>query len=166
MSAAELFGYRIFPAKEAKDVGLRCLRKRLKTCTLQHTATHCNTLQHSATHCNIATHCNTLQHTATHCNTLQHTATHCNTLQHTATLFVCARGSSHAHGVSAVSTCAFSLVSVLSLLYQCSLSLISVLSLLLQCCLSCCSNVTTCRRVTTESFLSQRCLDMCFFMHT
>ena len=33
-------------------------------CTLQHTATHCNTLQHTATHCN------TLQHTATHCNTL------------------------------------------------------------------------------------------------
>jgi len=28
----------------------------------------------------------TLQHTATHCNTLQHTATHCNTLQHMCTL--------------------------------------------------------------------------------
>ena len=38
-------------------------------CSLQHTATHCNTLQH------FATHCNTLQHTATHCSTLQHTAT-------------------------------------------------------------------------------------------
>jgi len=60
-------------------------------CTLQHTATHCNTLQPTATHCN------TLQHTATHHTdrvneqthqtvtrltcTLQHTATHCKRLQ-------------------------------------------------------------------------------------
>ena len=42
-------------------------------CSLQHTATHCNTLHHTATHCN------TLQHTVTHCNTLHHTATHCDT---------------------------------------------------------------------------------------
>jgi len=42
------------------------------SCSLQHSATLCNTLQHSATLCN------TLQHTATHCNTLQHTATQCN----------------------------------------------------------------------------------------
>jgi len=41
-------------------------------CTLQHTATHCNTLQHTATHCN------TLQHTATHCNN-ETNATHRNT---------------------------------------------------------------------------------------
>jgi len=58
-------------------------------CTLQHSATHCNTLQHTATYCNtlqhMATHCNTVQHGATHCNTLQHTATYCNTLQHMAT---------------------------------------------------------------------------------
>ena len=83
-------------------------------CSLQHTATHCNTLQHTGgaardascrstcwnpTQCNTATHCSTLQHTATHCNTLQHTygaardasyrstcwnSTQCNTLQHTA----------------------------------------------------------------------------------
>jgi len=78
-------------------------------CTLQHTATHCNTLQHTATHCNtlqhITMHCNTSKrHTATHyyvalstwppplnscfvsgmC-TLQHIATHCTPLQYTAT---------------------------------------------------------------------------------
>ena len=47
-------------------------------CTLQHTATHCNTLQH------IATHRSTLQHIAAHCNTLQHTAAHFNTLHHVA----------------------------------------------------------------------------------
>ena len=75
----------------------------LSLCTLQHTATHCNTLQHTAAHRNTlqhtASHCNTLQHTATHCHTamhlsildvctvvlLQRTATHCSTLQHTAT---------------------------------------------------------------------------------
>ena len=61
---------------------------RVSICTLQHTATHCNTLQQTATRCNTlhhtATHCNTLQHASTHCNTLQLTATHCNTLQHTA----------------------------------------------------------------------------------
>ena len=34
------------------------------TCTLQHTAAHCNTLQHTAAQGN------TLQHIATHCNTL------------------------------------------------------------------------------------------------
>jgi len=68
-------------------------------CTMQHTATHCNTLQHTATHCN--TPCTAFEssskdpgdvqrhvHTTTHCNTLQHTATHCNTLQHTATHLV------------------------------------------------------------------------------
>ena len=57
-------------------------------CSLELTATHCNTrcntLQHTATHCttlqHTATHCNTPQHTATQGNTLQHTATHCNTL--------------------------------------------------------------------------------------
>jgi len=79
-------------------------------CSLQHTATHCNTLQHTATYCDTlqyaksdtaaesvaylsvlsATCCNKLQHAATQCNTLQHAATHgntrathCNTLQHT-----------------------------------------------------------------------------------
>ena len=64
------------------------------TCTMQHTATHCNTLLHTHTsqqdregHVKrhqvalAATHCNILQQTtATHCSTLQHTATHCNTL--------------------------------------------------------------------------------------
>jgi len=74
---------------------LKCMR--MQDCTLQYTATHCNTLHHTATHCNTPqrihgmqdctlqqtpthtthtlqlTHCNT--HTATH--TLQHT--HCNT---------------------------------------------------------------------------------------
>ena len=82
---------------------------RLRDCTLEHTATHCNSLQHTATHCNtlqrIATHGKTLQHTATHINalqartgviavassqyrsTLQHTAMHCNTLHHTATSY-------------------------------------------------------------------------------
>jgi len=58
-------------------------------CTLQDTATRCNTLQHTATHYNTlqhtATHCNTLQHAATHCKTLQDTSRHCKTLQHTAT---------------------------------------------------------------------------------
>jgi len=51
---------------------------RARTRRHAHTNTHC-TLQHTATHCN------TLQHTATYCNILQHTATHCNTLQDEAT---------------------------------------------------------------------------------
>ena len=82
----------------------------LSICTLQHTATHCNTLQHwqytrqrreRKRKCDVPPAC-TLQHTASHCNTLQHTATHqamtlmktkmqrshmmhiCNTLHHTA----------------------------------------------------------------------------------
>jgi len=61
----------------------------LDRCTLQNTATHCNTLQHTATNCNMlqytATNCNTLWHTVTHCNTLHHTTLYCNILQHTAT---------------------------------------------------------------------------------
>ena len=48
---------------------------RYETCTLQHTATRCNTLQHTATHRS------TLQHTVTHYSTLA-TLTHCNTLHH------------------------------------------------------------------------------------
>jgi len=63
--------------------------RRVMKCTLQHTATHCNTLRHNATHCNTLQHtaprsllsvkclmCDGM-HTATHCNTMQHTSTHC-----------------------------------------------------------------------------------------
>ena len=52
-------------------------------CTLQHTATRCNTTQHTAT----LWHMSSRQRPFAHCNTLQHTATRCNTTQHTATLW-------------------------------------------------------------------------------
>jgi len=80
---------------------------RFILCTLQHTATRCNTLQHThqgtleqqqVVDCNklqhTTTHCNTLQHIYQDalkqqqvgcCNTMQHIATFCNTLQRTET---------------------------------------------------------------------------------
>ena len=57
-----------------------------RCCTLQHTATRCNTQSCQICMSDVMYHlwhdsarCSTLQHTATHCNTLQHTVTHCNT---------------------------------------------------------------------------------------
>ena len=77
----------------------RLENKEPKHCTLQHTATHCNTLQHiNVTRLPVCAGvagkqgAKTLQHTAAYCNTLQYTATLCNTLQHinTTQLPVCA----------------------------------------------------------------------------
>ena len=73
------------------------LQHTVTHCTLQFTATHCNSLHYIVKHIGSAGRaqcgdssgkqhkvpCNSLQSTAPHCNTLHLTATHCNSLQHT-----------------------------------------------------------------------------------